>query len=191
MVGMSNTRKRHTRERWLARCEQALVDASGRDYVEIPLTRGCVTKVDKEDFDIVVDSGPWNALNARSGPRPVRAERIGGEMTRVFLYRVLLDCPNGLFVDHINHDTLDNRRANLRIGSRNENQSNRIKHHAGSSQYKGVWARGDRWRSALQVNGKRVWLGTFNTPEDAACAYDDAALRYHGAFAMPNFPAND
>jgi len=98
---------------------------------------------------------------------------------------------NGLVVDHINCDGLDNRRANLRLATRQQNKCNsRPSSHGGTSRYKGVWWEKDKrkWRAAVGFNGKIKHLGAFDNEIEAAKARDAAAKKYHGQFAWLNFP---
>jgi hypothetical protein len=88
-------------------------------------------------------------------------------------------------IDHINCDHGDNRLANLRIVSRTQNLSNTRKPKHNSSGYKGVYraSRGGRWVAALSVNNYPKYLGTYDTPEEAHEAYQEAAKRLRGEFA--------
>ncbi len=92
-----------------------------------------------------------------------------------------------LTVDHINGDPLDNRRENLRIATRQENQRNR--RGWGRSGFKGVLfrAKRQRWEAYIQV-GTRVFSRARHTAEEAAIAYDDMAREHFGQFARLNFP---
>ncbi|MBN1796171.1 MAG: HNH endonuclease [Sedimentisphaerales bacterium] len=99
-----------------------------------------------------------------------------------------------LFVDHINCNALDSRRANLRIVTRMQNAKNRSKSKKKcSSIYKGVsWHKQHRkWGAAIKVNRKSIHLGYFNDEIEAAKCYDEAARKYHGEFACLNFPPPD
>mgnify|MGYP003656276584 CR=1 FL=1 len=109
------------------------------------------------------------------------------------LARVLLNAPDGMEADHINHDPLDNRRANLRLCTRSENARNTRGHSSSKNKYKGVtyhtaghYPAGRRWRAYTRVNGKRVWLGYHATEDDAARAYNDYAIKEFGEFACLN-----
>lgn len=106
----------------------------------------------------------------------------------VYLHRVLLGLVPGdvRTCDHINGNGLDNRRSNLRIATRSEQQRNRGKSCAGSNTYKGTTKRGARWYAQIEASGTKHWLGAFDTEIEAALAYNAAALRLHGKFARLN-----
>jgi HNH endonuclease/AP2 domain len=89
------------------------------------------------------------------------------------LHRVLTGCPKGSDVDHINGDTLDDRKSNLRVVSRQENQRNRVGPNRGSSSpFLGVSynTRRKRWQARIKHNGRTIFLGSYNTPEEANMA---------------------
>jgi|SRR5690606_2442750 len=146
------------------------------DYKLIPLTKGKFAKVDNEDFD-KVKSICWRVTKEGYGRSTVFGE----------LSRYIMEAPENMHVDHINHDTLDNRRSNLRLCTRSDNQCNR-KVSRGSSKYKGVWwsTKHEKWVSDITKNGKKRRVGTFTSEEEAAEAYNKAALELHGEFAYLN-----
>jgi hypothetical protein len=96
-----------------------------------------------------------------------------------------------MFIDHINHNGLDNRKANLRPATPAENaRYARYPKINTSSKYRGVWydrKRPHKWRASIRVNRKRKHLGYFKNETDAAKAYDRAAKLYYKDFAVLNF----
>lgn len=92
--------------------------------------------------------------------------------------------PDGL-IDHVNGMPDDNRIANLRIASRSQNMMN-SRFIKGSSKFKGVRRSQDAWQAEIMIGGKRHYLGRFKSEIDAARAYDAAAAKLFGEFALPN-----
>lgn len=110
----------------------------------------------------------------------------------VTLARLILDAPPEMEADHINGDTLDNRRSNLRLCSRSQNTMNRGRSGvANPTGFRGVRpAYAGKWIAVIREHKRSHHLGTFDNERDAAKAYDAAARRLHGEFARPNFPAS-
>jgi hypothetical protein len=98
--------------------------------------------------------------------------------------------PKGMVVDHIDGNGLNNRRSNLRICTRAENNRNRRPTPGGSSRFRGVYRCrvADRWIANLSVNNRTVYVGLFADEVEAALARDAAARKHHGRFAWLNFP---
>jgi len=92
------------------------------------------------------------------------------------------------YIDHIDGNGLDNRRQNLRPANESTNGANRAISSNNTSGFKGVVRSRTKWGAVITPSGRKVWLGTFLTPEDAARAYDAAAAVYFGEFARLNFP---
>ena len=164
---------------WLEQCEEAWKKADGKDYIEIPLTQGQKTKIDRKDFELVRDSGCWCVTRDRYGFYARKGIWQNKRVKKLSLSRFLLNAPSNLWVDHINHDTLDNRRENLRLVTPVENTRNRVKHMKGSSRYLGVcWDKASqRWLAQIMVSGKNHNLGRFRKELDAVRAYNNALLR--------------
>jgi AP2 domain/HNH endonuclease len=156
---------------------------------EIPLTRGLVAIVDDEDYEAVMAAGKWHAkprypqielcyayrtFTPETGPRYGR-----------FLHNFLMGTKG---VDHRNGNGLDCRRSNLRLASSRQNSRNRGMRADNTSGYKGVsWHRlTGRWIASIKVAERRLHLGLFPTAEDAALAYNVAALEHFGEFARLN-----
>lgn len=113
----------------------------------------------------------------------------GNDGKLIALSRFLLEAPKGLVVDHIDGNTLDNRKCNLRICTYAQNALNR-RPHGQASKYRGVtWGpRQKKWRAAIQRDKKQIHLGYFKTEIEAALAFDERAKVLHGEFARLNFP---
>ena len=104
---------------------------------------------------------------------------------RVMMHRLILDPPDDLLVDHEDGDGLNNQRYNLRACTHSENMRNRNKA-SGESKFKGVWLSRNSWRAEINLNGKKIRLGSFDTETKAAKAYDRAAIELFGDFAKTN-----
>jgi hypothetical protein len=89
-------------------------------------------------------------------------------------------------VDHINHNTLDNRKCNLRKCTNAQNGRNRVNAKNSSSGFKGVTKQKNKYRGRIQVDGKMISLGMYKNKESAAIAYNVAAIKYFGEFALLN-----
>ena len=151
----------------------------------IPLTQGYFTKVDDDDYKKFAIYRWYADASRPSEIRAVRSVNRGGKMRRITLSRVIMNVPDALKVDHINGDTLDNRKSNLRICTQAQNTRNRIKPIINTSGYKGVskQTKGKKWIARIA----NVYLGLFNTPVEAAKAYDNKAKELFGEFAHLNY----
>lgn len=159
---------------------------------EIKLTQGKVALVDDEDYGWL-NQWKWYAFNGhRDNKYAARDIRINKDNKKViFMHRFILDCPWNMFVDHINHNGLDNRRSNIRLCSHRQNCFNKSPKRNGTSKYVGVYLDtrnlSKMWRSAIFMGVKKIHLGYFKTEEEAAAAYDRMAIKLYGEFANLNF----
>lgn len=146
----------------------------------IALKNGGSTMVDDDDFE---ELSKFQWLKTFHG----YVVRYVGRTTIVRMHRVVTGVPVGdeRCVDHINGDKLDNRRCNLRVCSKAENNRNRRISRNNTSGYKGVsWHKDNqRWQAQIRAGGKVIPLGMFETAEAASDAYKAAATRLHGEFA--------
>jgi hypothetical protein len=107
------------------------------------------------------------------------------------MHREILHAPSHLMVDHINHNGLDNRKANLRLATSAQNSYNRRQFRKNkSSKYTGVsWKeRTKKWAAIICYKREIIVVGYFKDEIQAAKAYDKAAKKYHTEFASLNFP---
>lgn len=128
---------------------------------KIPLTKGEYALVDDDDYDFLTQR-KWCA----SG-RGYAVSRIDGKL--VPMHRLVNKTPAGKITDHINRDRLDNRKSNLRTASYRLNGLNRGLQVNNKSGYKGVsWhSVAGKWEASVKKNGKKKYIGVFDTPEKA------------------------
>jgi hypothetical protein len=162
----------------------------GYSFRKIKLTNGQITIVDAKDFERLAGYR-WYAVKAGRRFYAHRKRKSEDERHRfIKMHRQILEVPEGKFVDHINHNGLDNRRANLRIVTKEQNNWNKRKKLGNySSQYKGVSRPKNcgKWRAKISYRGKGIFIGYFDDEESAARAYDEKARELFGEYAMPNF----
>lgn len=154
------------------------------DGVALLLNKGRVAIVSTEDS--VLDAQTWSFTNHGYAQEYA---------TRHFLHRVVMQrtlgrpLENTEFVDHRNRNKLDNRRSNLRLADHSQNAANSVSAGSYTSPYKGVsWSRSrELYATYLTYRGKKINLGRFEDPEEAAWMYDQFASQLHGEFAVLNF----
>ena len=148
----------------------------------VPLTRGYEAVIDSADVDFI-SQWTWHVLLVRERPYAQCAGYTSGRKL-LLMHRLILGTPVGLFTDHVNGDSLDNRRVNLREATPSQNQCNQGLRKDNTSGYKGVCFDKSKglWSARIKVNGERVNLGRFKTPEEAYEVYCNAAEKYHREF---------
>jgi hypothetical protein len=149
----------------------------------ITLTQGKFALVDSADA-AAIGCHNWCAVKSGNGKSwyAVRAVRIDGRKALVQMHREILQVGPGLMVDHRNGDGLDNRRENIRQATASENSCNRGPRKINKCGYKGVDRHDGLWRARIMARGKRVELGSYETPELASAAYEQAAKTLHGEY---------
>ena len=167
-----------------------VVQPLDKPYRYIPLTREQNAIVDAGDFEWL-SQWNWHAV-WNDCTKSFYATRTVEHNKAIKMHRQILGLQNPKIEgDHINGDTLDNRRENLRKATRRQNIYNSRKQNmTGLINCVRAFGRGkyyDRWRSRISINGKRVHLGYFRSPEEAARAHDEAAKKHRKEFAVLNF----
>lgn len=153
----------------------------------VKLTKWHTALYDTEDHDLI--KGHLWCVDAKRG-RSYAIRAIGPKKARRFVYmhRAVVKADDGLDVDHVNQsDGTDNRKNNLRVATRSQNNMNQ-RPKQGASRFKGVhWHKqAGKWHAQIRFEGKRKSLGIFANEEDAARAYDRAAVEIAGPYAATN-----
>lgn len=144
---------------------------------EIKLTQGKVAIVDDKDYEYLSQfKWHWKSNNY--------AARESSRKT-IFMHREIMKPQDGMLIDHIDGNGLNNQRNNLRICNKSQNGMNR-QNNTGR-QFKGVYPVGKKFVARIQVDGENKYIGTYETQDEAARAYDRAAIDLFGRFAKTNF----
>jgi hypothetical protein len=132
----------------------------------------------------------WRVVTVTNGAQYVvwKSHKAGRDVT-VYLHRFVMGDPKGKMVDHINGDSFDNRRENLRASTNSQNQMN-SKGKAHSSVYKNVYwnKKLGKWKAQADVDGQTFFFGYFEHERQAALVADLNLPILHGEFARLNFP---
>lgn len=152
----------------------------------VTLTRDYVALIDEADWPLVSQFS-WRAHQARSNvyARHDTPKNADGRREVIYLHRLLVDAKPGWVVDHRNRHSLDCRRSNLRIAGFDQNTQNA--EFFNSTGFRGVSVEHGRYRARIKHGGVSRSLGMYDTPEQAARAYDAAALERFGPYAWTNF----
>ena len=161
----------------------------GATWLPLGFKHGKYTLVDNADAT-ELSQYRWYWTTTNKGKEAVgyayrKAVVPGGKFTVILLARHLLKPPAGMVVDHVNGDSLDNRRKNLRIATIQQNAQNRGARRNSKTGFKGVYLV-HKYQAQIMVDGKTTHLGWFDDPKEAARAYNKAALKLHGEFARLN-----
>lgn len=147
------------------------------------LTQNKFAIVDEADYSSLLSRCKWYVVKMRSGDYYA----IGRDGSR--MHRIITNAPVGLDVDHVNGNTLDNRRQNLRVCTHQENCCNRKPNKNCGSKYKGVhwFSRIQKWKAVIRNKGKLHFLGHHNTEFEAAFDYDLKAKEFNRPNRSINF----
>lgn len=145
----------------------------------VTLTRGLEAIIDAADVPLV-EGRNWCALVQRHGAYAVAK----GEKSLMRMHRIIARAPDGMEVDHVSGDGLDNRQCNLRLATASQNRCNARLRSNNTSGFKGVtWDKYNRkWRAQIKWQGQVQYLGCYADKMEAQSAYAAASEKIHGAF---------
>jgi len=151
---------------------------------EIELTKGMVALVDDDMYDYLMQ---WSWYVQKGWDTYYAVRREDGKT--ILMHIVVSRASSDLFVDHINGNGLDNRRENLRVCTNAENGRNRKKQTNNTSGFVGVCRikKSGRYGTKIGIDGKYLYLGSYEDAAEAARVRDEAAIKYHEEFAKLNF----
>ena len=164
------------------RLRPATPDLADGTVKRIPITGGLYAYVDAADYE-EINRHHWRLVGGGYAGRY-------GKGKCILMHRQIMNPPEGMVVDHLSGNRLDNTRDNLRVSTRQQNARNQGKHRGARSHFKGVGysKQHERWFARIYFEGRQVWLGLFDDEVEAAHAYDRKAAELFGEFAHLNFP---
>jgi hypothetical protein len=151
---------------------------------EIQLTKGKIVRVDADDFERV-NKFKWSAVwnpNTKSY-YAVRGEGPRKDFRLIRMHRFIANTPENMICDHINHNTLDNRKHNLRNCTPSQSMMNRRLQSNNRTGYTGVFRYSTSFQARVRVGGKVIFQKNFRTLDEAVKAREEAVKKYHGEFA--------
>ena len=153
---------------------------------KIKLTQNKYALVDDNDFE-ELNKFKWHALKDENTFYTGRKiwDKNTKKQKMITMHRVIMKTPKGKETDHIDRNALNNQRSNLRIVTHSQNQMNKGMGKNNTSGFKGVsWDKNSKkWQANIKENNKRLYLGLFETKEEAYKAYVEACKKYHRDFA--------
>jgi hypothetical protein len=153
------------------------------DVAFVTLTQGYEAIIDAADVPLV-EGWNWCVLGKKQHLYAMRniINKQTGKHGVVLMHRVIMGDPDGLYIDHIDCDGINNQRSNLRLATHAENLRNQRIGKNNTSGFKGVTKARSKWRAEIKANGIRYNLGHFDMPEAAYAAYVAASAVLHGEF---------
>ena len=163
------------------------IEIVDNEYVKIYMKHNRVGFFDIEFLD-VVKQYHWCSCKDGNTYYMKAYAKIDGKRTNIKLHRLIMGSPEGKVINHKDHNGLNNRKYNLEICTHVENSRYANLSKVNTSGYKGVYwhKRGAVWCAKIKYCDKAIHLGSFKNKIDAAKAYNEAALKYHGQFALLN-----
>lgn len=149
---------------------------------EIKLTQGKIALVDDDDFE-KLNQWEWHAKTFYKSKKWYAARSQKGKT--ILMHRIILNPTSGMDIDHQDNNGLNNQKSNIRICTRSQNRENTGKRIDNKTGFKGVcwYQKYKKYSSSISHNRKRIFLGYFNTPLEAAKIYNEYAKKIHGDFA--------
>lgn len=146
---------------------------------------GVVFRLDHADLGLL-NGFTWSVADRYKNGRPYLVGRKQtGSKAKWYFHELVCPVRPGTLTDHRNRDTTDNRRANLRPATYQQNRANSGPNKG--RQYKGVYRHGNRYKAQIKVSGRTIYLGLRVSQEEAARLYDQAARKHFGAYAGTNY----
>jgi hypothetical protein len=152
------------------------------NFIKLHIKEEFYTLIDTESLEkIIALNKTWGLSKTGNGRYYIHAFIDGRKRT---LHRFLMGYPDGL-IDHMNHNSLDNRLSNLRLATRSQNNANKGKRRSdNTSGVTGVYfdKKVKKFKARIWINGKSKWVGQFDSIEEADSAMKKARDRYYGGF---------
>jgi hypothetical protein len=152
--------------------------------MEIKTKSGHTILIDDEDWNLV-RGYTWCVVVLNTNQYARTSCRINGKVKHTYMHRLIMGNKQGMIIDHVDRNGLNNTKGNLRFCTNSQNLCNAISR-KGISMYKGVCKRNNQWVARCNKNRNSHFLGYFSTELEAAIAYNKAAIELHGEFARLN-----
>jgi len=165
-------------------------------YIEInsPKYGRLEVLIDKEDLELVKQYSTWHVHKASNRSYYINTNtKVNGKYNKLGMHNLIAGTPKGMHTDHIDGNTLNNCKENLRIVTCSQNFQNKKGDRGTASRFKGVsWRKSSKkWSVRIKVGDKNLYIGTYENEITAARMYDKAALKHYGKYARLNFSEED